>query len=629
MCGIAGFLDLSIGQPFAQKCLLTMLSLLRHRGPDDEGAYFGVENGFYMGMRRLSIIDLQGGHQPIWNEDNTVGIVFNGEIYNYVELAVELVKLGHCFRTKTDTEVIIHLYETYGEGMFRFLRGMFAFAIFDKRKQKLIIARDHFGQKPLYYFKGNGRFAFASEIKALFVLPFVPRDINDNAFLDYISWFSLPAPETHFKSIFKLAPGNFLIVDLNNPNESKQHAFWKYSINKPADLTKISDAAEALDEIMRDSIGIHLRSDVPLGVLLSSGLDSRFISAYIQEFTEGQLSTFSVGFEDGESELEGALETAKELKTKHHSLTISAKQFFDGIETVAWHLDEPVGDPAAFAVFKVCELARNYVKVLLSGEGSDELFAGYEGRYLGIMNTIRRSNRFRLLSWLIPRTKYAFPSSRLGRLSRRAHISEGEEIINLRIEGFYGDVRHPLGLTEEQLKRLYTRQNELASKLFRPQRDLLSEIIVIDTSWQLPESLLLKADKMSMAASIELRTPFLDIKVAEVASRIDSDLKLCSGGPGKLVVRECLRKLLNEKSSRPKKGFPVPLDNWFRRELRDSLEQTIFNEGSICLSRLDSNLLRESWDDFQDGKANLACVFYALFLYETWYRKILSVEAVK
>ncbi len=622
MCGIAGFVDKSLPGPEAKARLEAMLAAIIHRGPDGSGTYLSETTGLAMGMRRLSIIDLAGGRQPIWNEDKTVGVVFNGEIYNYVELTRELAAAGHRFETHTDTEVLVHLYETCGAAMLSRLRGMFAFALFDSRENRLFIARDHFGQKPLYYSAGNGRFAFGSELKCL-LLRGAP-EIAPDAFLDYISWFSLPPPRTHFKDIFKLLAGSYMTVALDRPDTPSIHRFWSYDLETPAELEEMDEAAALLDDALHDSVKLHLRADVPVGVLLSSGLDSRCIAAYAQEIQGGRLSTFSVGFADKESELEGAAETAREINSRHFALELDAADFSASIDRIVSHLDEPIGDAAAFAVLRVCELARDHVKVLLSGEGADELFGGYAGRYAGMMHTLERSDKIRRFGALLPKPGGG-PPSRKQRLLARAHASRGGEAISLRIEGFPGDVRVPRGLREDQLRRLAGRGELFAAALYRRQRDLLSELLRLDIEWQLPESLLQKADKMSMGASIELRTPFLDVEVARLAARIGSNLKLPKppkGGPGKRVLRKCLAKRVPEGMDRPKKGFPVPLAGWFTGPLRPRIEEEVFSPNAACMEHLDRGLLRQAWEDVLAGRWDGARVFYALLLYEVWRRKL-------
>jgi asparagine synthase (glutamine-hydrolysing) len=619
MCGIAGFID-PAARESAHCRLAGMLDLIRHRGPDGDGSLFSAP--LAMGMRRLSIIDLEGGKQPVWNEDGTVAVVFNGEIYNYVELRRQLA--GHCFRTQSDTEVLVHAYEEYGAAMVRRLRGMFAFAVFDTRQQTLLIARDHFGQKPLYWFQEGPRFGFASELKCLLSLPDCPRELDQDAFLDYVSWMSLPPPRTHFRRIRKLQAGHMMTVPLNDPAKLSLSEYWSHELSVAPAIGRIEDAAEALDTALLDSLKIHMRADVPVGVLLSGGLDSRTVALYAREYAAGQLHTFSVGFGNRDSELPEAEASSRLLGTTHHTINVEASDYASSLERVAWHLDEPVGDAAALAVLKVCELARAQVKVLLSGEGADELFAGYAGRYLGMLRTAERSRRLRWLRFVLP-LRSSCGCSRWTRLLHRIHQSEAAEVVRLRIEGLPGDVRNPVGFTEAQLSRLHRRTGELSAAHYREQRDALSSMLWLDTRWQLAESLLQKADKMSMAASIELRTPFLDTAVAACAGSMDSSMKLGPDGPGKLALRKCVERRLPGSAVLAKKGFPVPLREWFGGPLRERIEDEVLRPGSATAEQLDLNLLRSAWEEHLSGAWDGSGVFYALWLYELWRNASRSV----
>ena len=625
MCGIAGIVDRS--EPDPGGALGRMLARIVHRGPDGEGTHISKADGLAIGMRRLSIIDLEGGTQPIWNEDQTVAVVFNGEIYNYIELRAELEAKGHIFRTRSDTEVLVHLYEATATDMTKRLRGMFAFCILDTRKRTLLLARDHFGQKPLYWTKRGDRFAFASELKCLLSLPWVNRDLRPDAFLTYAAWLSQPPSLceglTHFEEIWKLVPGQRLLVPLNDPKGAALCSEWHYDLTREPDLTDADEAADALDAVLKDSVGVHLRADVPVGVLLSSGLDSRVVSAYAHELQDGKMQTFTVGFGAEDSEQAGAAATAKEIGSKHHELELSAKDLADNIERIAWHLDEPIGDPAAFAVLKVCELARGHVKVLLSGEGSDELFGGYESRYAGMLSTMERTQRLRRWGWLMPRGFFA-SQSRWQRMKWRANSQLRAEIAQLRMEGFPGDVTNPRGLTRTQLAELHGLMAIHGADVFQPQRDRLSELLCFDIRWQLAESLLQKADKMSMGASIELRTPILDTEVAKVAARIPSSLKLPPGGPGKFILRKVLARKLNEPMNRPKLGFPVPLAKWVAGPLHDRVRDELFAKDSAVCEQLDRSLLLSAWEDTVAGRWDGGHTFYSLWLYEVWRRTILK-----
>ena len=627
MCGIAGFIHPSSSPDEARARLGQMLDLLEHRGPDGSGKHV-APGGVAIGMRRLSIIDLEGGAQPIWNEDESVGVVFNGEIYNYLELRSALAARGHTFRTESDTEVLVHLYEDLGEMLLPRLRGMFAFAILDRRQRRLFLARDHFGQKPLYYFAGDRGFAFASELKSLLALPFVPRETDPEALLDYATWLSLPPPRTHFRHIRKLAAGCHLSVPLESGTASEPVRYWRFDLQEEPDIIDLDDGVDAIDAALEESVRMHFRADVPVGVLLSSGLDSRAVVAYARSLRPQGVSTFSVGYDQEGSELEGARQTADELGSDHHELKITGTGIGEALEQVAWQLDEPIGDPAAFAVWEVCKFAREHVKVLLSGEGADELFAGYDVKYRSQIHTLERSASIRrVLGWL-PHSQEAFPHTRFGRLRRRAGGSLEAEIVQLRTQGLPGDQRSPRGITAEQLSRVRRREAEIGGAMVRKQRDLLSTLLAFDVDWLLAESLLQKADKMSMAASIELRTPFIDVPLASIAARLDSALKL---GPetGKVVLRACLARKVGEPPNRPKRGFALPLSRWLRGELREQVEAEIFSPRSACLGVLDRAALRRAWDDFQARRWDGALVFYSLWLYEAWHRTVASAPTAR
>ncbi len=602
-----------------------MLDLIAHRGPDGAGTH--IAQGLGLGMRRLSIIDLDGGWQPIWNENQTVGVVFNGEIYNYIELRRDLVAAGHVFKTQTDTEVLVHLYEDCGSAMLARLRGMFAFAILDRRQGQVFLARDHFGQKPLYYFTGGGRFAFASELKSLLTLPFVPRETDPEALLDFATWVSLPPPRTHFRHIHKLPAGSHLTVDLATGTVTgPPQRYWHFGYEGEPDIHDLDSAVKVIDAAIEESIRVHFRADVPVGVLLSSGLDSRTVAAYARDLNPDGVSTFSVGYAEAGSELDGARESAREIGTDHHELTITGTGVGAVIDKLAWHLDEPIGDPAVFAVWQVCKFARQHVKVLLSGEGADEIFAGYDQKYRAQIATLQRSAQLQRWAGWLPGTSDPYPATRFGRMRRRANGSRAAEIVQLRAEGLPGNQLHPRGLTPEQLARVRRREREIGEAIVRPQRDLLGTLLAFDVDWLLGESLLQKADKMSMAASIELRTPFIDVPLAAAAARLHPSLKL-GAETGKLVLRACLQRRLNEPPNRPKKGFFMPLAAWLRGELRDQVEAELFAKDAAIFAGLDRDRVRRAWDDFQTGAWDDALIFYTLWLYEAWHRTVVRAPA--
>ena len=628
MCGIAGFIDRGIPPDLAQAQLGAMLSTLIHRGPDGDGRFQNGATGLSMGMRRLSIIDLEGGAQPVYSEDGAIAVVFNGEIYNFVELTAELQARGHVFKTHCDTEVLVHGYEEWGEGMLDRLRGMFAFALFDGRKRKLFLARDPFGQKPLYWTAdGAGRFAFASETKALLALPWVSRELSQDSFLDFVSWMSVPAPATHFKRIFAFPPGTCALVDLaaDMPTAGLEpHVYWRQE-TIGADLFQTEkQALDGLHEALDASIQMHLRADVPVGILLSGGLDSRLVTAYARMHHAGVLKSFTASFEGGglEDEATEAGRTASQFGIENHVVKIGPGHLLQDMVQVAHGLDQPVGDPAAFAVRRVCLEAKGHVKVLLGGEGADELFAGYDGRYAAIRSTLQRTEQVRPWLGLLPAWSNRWPQTRLEKLRYRASVPPEVEMIGMRTEGFPLDGGALRVLDADQLRRLLRRREELAGFLRSPQRDVVAQAQVLDMRWQLASSLLLKADEMSMAASIELRCPFLSRDLAAVAARLPEAMRLPEGGPGKWILRRLMAQLFPEAGDRPKKGFPVPLAAWLRGPLKEVVADAVFASSSKTCATLDRTALRGAWEALQQGRDAPSQAFYALWLYETWAAQV-------
>jgi asparagine synthase (glutamine-hydrolysing) len=619
MCGITGLLDRSLSPGEGEMRLERMLNSLIHRGPDSFGIHCQPEDGLYLGMRRLKIIDLAGGEQPIWNETRDVGVFFNGEIYNYRSLRSDLER-NHHFTTRSDTEVLVHLYEEKGVKMLDSLRGMFAFCILDKRTDTLFFARDHFGQKPFYYWAQNGRFAFASELKALLVLPQVDASPDPERFLDYASWLSLPPPDTHFPNILKLGPGEYIRINFKSGEIEEPIRYWQLSLDSSTPFKSLDEAGAALDQAFGESVHRHLIADVPVGILLSGGLDSKAVATYAKLDGSKSLQTFTAGFSDEESEGAAGGLASSDLQIDHSLVSLEPSDLLDNLDRIAWHMDEPVGDPAAFALYRLCETARGKVKVLLSGEGADELFAGYGYRYAGITRTLSHSNWFRQLKMLLPRPAAPFPRLPWQRFCKRAHMTCAEEQISLRVEGFPGNILDPQGLTDGQLRRLLERQKQIADSVGKSQMDILSEIQLLDQNWQLPASLLQKADKMSMAASIELRCPFLDVEIAQVASRIPPKLRLdMRTYQGKLALRRTLEMRLIPMDNSAKKGFFIPIERWLRHDLRGELESDLFAPASRICSLLDRDLVKVAWKRFLDGEP-LAMAFYALWLYERWAR---------
>lgn len=628
MCGVTGFVSQKIASGESESRLTEMLRRIIHRGPDAEGRLIKPEYGLYAGMRRLSVIDLASGNQPIWNEYQTIAVLFNGEIYNYRELRSELIKRNHQFRTESDTEVLVHLCEEYGCEMFQKLRGMFAISLFDFRQSRMILARNHFGQKPLYYHAPDGFCAWSSELKSLLVQPEISREQDPLAFEEFLVWLKVGPGRTHFRDILKLKPAHYLSCDLLTGGVFDPVRYWRYS-DCPQEPISESDAVARLDELLHDSMKMHLRMDVPMGLLLSGGLDSRTIAYYADQNLDHNIRTYTAGFHaEEESELEAAAHTAKEITSSGHTVVIvSEKLFRESLKRVAWHLHEPVGDPAAFAVMAVCKRASEDVTVLLGGEGADELFAGYEGSYQGGRHTLARTALYRKMMLGMVKPPERYPHSKMDRFLYAAGMTPGPRIASLLSNGFPGDIRSPRGLTTAQLDGIPQMCRRLADDLYISHPDVLMELTSFDVEWHLPDSLLQKSDKMSMSASVELRCPFLDVELAKFAASLPPHLKIAQNGTGKYVLRKTMERQFPNEMSRPKKGFPIPLNEWLKGSLRPMIEDLVLSDSAQNRHALDANLLRGVWDDFVAGRWQGTYIFYSLLLYEIWHSQIVQCEA--
>jgi asparagine synthase (glutamine-hydrolysing) len=557
-----------------------MMDLLRHRGPDGSGEYRSGPVG--LGHRRLSIIDLNTGNQPMSNEDGTVWVVYNGEIYNFSELRTDLQARGHKFKSATDTEVIVHSYEELGVECVARLRGMFAFALWDEHKQSLLLARDRVGIKPIYYTDTGRALVFASEIKALLADSSVSRRINVNAIDRFLTYGYLPGNETLFEGIYKLGPGHYLTV-CNGRTTVRQ--YWDLRFDPSPHWKNFNETIEALQELLRCSVKDHLISDVPIGVLLSGGVDSTGVLRYAVEETNNPIHTFTIGFDGAEfsDERPYARMAAQRYGTVHQDITMTAGDFRDFLPKYVWHMEEPVFEPPAIALYFVAHLAReSSVKVLLSGEGGDEAFGGYQNY-----------RNFLLLEGL----KSAFgPARGLLRFGLQVLGKAGWQRV-----GRYSSLVDP-PLQEYYLSRTetpYTAFNRLKHSLYtkdfadalvdrasdKPTRrlfeqingqSLLNRMLYIDTKTWLPDDLLVKADKMTMATSVELRVPLLDYQILEFAASLPPRFKV-RGWSMKRILKAALEESVpGDILKRKKTGFPVPYNKWLRsKDMRDFVFDTI------------------------------------------------------
>ena len=627
MCGICGLYEYEKHVPVDRYILGNMLSVIRHRGPDDSGIY--LDKDLAIGMRRLSIIDLTGGKQPIGNEDGTIVTVFNGEIYNYHELREQLQSRGHKVATASDTEVIVHLYEDFGEECVQYLRGMFGFAVWDHRRRKLFVARDRLGIKPLYYSYAGGRLIFASEIKAVLQHPSIPARLNATGLSHFLSLKYVPAPQTMFEGIYALPPGCSLTCDAHGVTTRR---YWDLSFAKQEN-GRLSEEiyAEQLEALLRESVQLHLVSDVPFGAFLSGGLDSSTIVALMSQFLNEPVKTYSVGFE-GDAEVEAISElpyarmVAKKYQTDHHEALIHARDLINLSEKVVWHLDQPIADDACLANFMVAELASRDVKMVLTGEGGDELFAGY-ARYAG--------ERLSTLFQHLPRAAKSvalclsghFPGLRRQKLALFALCQSGEvnRLANW-FPLFNSEAKHSL-LSEDFKHSINgnTPSAVFSEHLARTDAtDPLNRMLYVDTKLWLPDDLLARGDKTSMAASLEARVPLLDHKLVEFAASLPPQLKV-KGLTRKYLLRKVSQTLLPpEIISRKKKGFPMPMSLWFRKEarsfLRDALSPAALRRRGLFNPAFVEKLFQEHETCFADHGS----ILWGLLSVELWQRVFLD-----
>jgi asparagine synthase (glutamine-hydrolysing) len=631
MCGIGGKLNFDREEPADPVLLGRMMGRLVHRGPDGSGAY--VRGPIALGHRRLSIIDLETGAQPMANEDGSIQLVFNGEIYNFAALRQELVASGHRFRSFSDTEVIVHLYEELGADCVKRLQGMFAFALWDERRHRLLLARDRVGIKPLYYVVSERAIAFASEMKALLADPSVERRVDATAIDRFLTYRYVAGCETPIAGIRKLEPGHCLIVEADRV--VRDVVYWDLVFDEPMRTPGLDESAARLKALLERTVADHMISDVPVGVLLSGGVDSSAILHFATQASNRPLHTFTVGF--GEAgvidERPYARLAAQANESEHHETTLTANDFRDQLPAYVWHMEEPVCEPPAIALHAVARLARDTgVKVLLSGEGGDEAFAGYpEYRNLLALETLK--------SWFGPARPLVglgFEALRFAGWRRAAHYralvqpalgdyylsrtSSPDAPFNrlkpsLYRDGFLAAIEHPRA--DAPTRRCFARASDAG---------ILNRMLYVDTKTWLPDDLLVKADKMTMAASVELRVPFLDHHVLEFAAALPRTHKV-SGGQLKRVLRRALRDLVpREILNRKKAGFPVPYDRWLQHDLRDYVADTILARGSLSESWFSRAAVDRLLADNRNNGRYAKEVFCLLVL-ELWHRQFIAAPA--
>lgn len=623
MCGIAGIVDSRPGARVEEATIHRMCERIVYRGPDDEGLF--VKGGSGLGMRRLSIIDLAGGHQPVFNEDRTAWIVFNGEVYNFPDLRPELEAKGHIFRTHSDTEVIIHLYEEMGAECVQKLRGMFAFAIYDERERKLLLARDRMGKKPLHYALENGRLWFGSEIKSILEVAPDLAEVNVPALWQYMYLGYVPDPATAFQRIHKLPPGH--VLEFEN-GEIKVRQYWdvpQYGTYHPKSE---EECLEEMEHRLEEAVRIRLISDVPLGAMLSGGTDSSAVVALMARASAGPVKTFSIGFKQADfNEADYARLVAQKFGTEHHELILEPN-VVETVEVLTHSLEEPFGDSSMLPTYYVSQLARQHVTVALSGDGGDELFAGYERYRIHLHDRSHsmpawagkfyRSAIHPLLPYKTPGRNLAYSIS----LPWQERYLEG-----VTIQSF---IREMKLLTPEFRARAlangYDSLHVLRGYLEKaPARDALSRVLYLDTKTYLAGDILTKVDRMSMLTSLEARGPILDHQFVEWVSSLAPEWKM-RGGEQKYIFRRLAERLgvPREVLHRKKQGFALPLVHWMRNELKPLILDVLLDQRALQRGYFEEKGLRRLLDEHFQQRRDHSARIWRFLIFELWHRNFLE-----
>ena len=632
MCGICGIVNFNVTEPVDRHLIERMMAAQAHRGPDHSG-YF-VENNAGLGHLRLSIIDLSGGKQPIFNEDGSVVVVFNGEIYNFADLTSGLVSRGHKFATRSDTETIVHAYEEYGVECMKDFRGMFAFAIWDRRQKRLLLVRDRLGIKPVYYYASKDFFVFASEIKSLLEHPAVPREVDRESVDLYLTLRYVPGPRTMFKGIFKLQPGHWMTVDEHGV---KTQQYWDLEIRGqtgefPPVCPRISHVEE-FAHLLEESVRLRLISEVPLGVFLSGGLDSSSMLAMMSKITGGErIKTFSVGYETSgpagaeareSNELSYAREAAAHFGAEHHEYCVTAREFGNAIPTMVSHLDEPMADPSCIPLYFISKLARNYITVVLSGEGADESMAGY-GLYRRVLALEKLRNLAGPFAGIFPALAQLPLGDRPRAYLRRAGTSIEDHYRGV-VKGLSRETCLALA-GPERVEQSEARLDEIFAAYFARVRDAspLNRMLYADMKVWLPENLLLKGDKMTMATAVELRVPFLDHKLLEYVAGLPDSMKV-RGNQGKWILRKVMGNVLPPSIlHRTKKGFPNPAASWLRHDLRELVRDTLLARTSACGQFFDPQAIEQIVNLHERGKFSEYQEVWSLLVFECWHKQFIG-----
>lgn len=605
MCGICGFTGQIVDRG---STIRKMAEVITHRGPDSSGFY--EDDRIAMGFRRLSIIDVDAGHQPIYNEDKSLVLTFNGEIYNYKELREKLIDCGHSFYTNTDSEVLIHGFEEWGEGMLPMLRGMFGFAIYNKNDGSVFIARDFFGIKPMHYTLIDGELVYGSEIKSILEHPKFEKRFNYRALDTYLSFQYAVPPETFFEDLFCLLPGHFLIYK-DGDIHIERYFEAKF---KPDENLSEADAVNKIEEVFENSVNAHKIADVEVGCFLSSGVDSSYVSTYFAD-----QKTFTVGFDFGEkyNEISWAERLSEKIGVDHYTKVISSDEFWDAVPTVQYHMDQPLADPSCIALYFVSKLASEHVKVVLSGEGADELFGGYQV-YRNPMNHKLYQTVFPYpLRKLIRNIAKRMPDIKGRDYLIRATDPLEEDFIG---NAFLYDYKQKAELLKDP--SIATRPQDITKRFYTRARkyDDVTKMQYLDINLWLVGDILLKADRMSMANSLELRVPFLDKEVFKVASTIPSKLRVNRHNTKYALRKAAARHLPIETAEKEKLGFPVPTRVWLKDEKFYNIVKKEF-QSPTAQKFFNIDIIMDWLDDHYEGLADTSRKVWAIYVFLIWYKQ--------
>jgi asparagine synthase (glutamine-hydrolysing) len=636
MCGINGIAySTKSNKQVDEQILRKMRDIQHHRGPDDAGEF--IESQIGLGHRRLSIVDVSHGGQPMFNEDKSLVIVYNGEVYNHADYREELEAKGHVYQTHCDTETILHLFEEYGERCVEKLRGMFAFAIWNRTKKELFIARDRLGVKPLYYVHDEkGNLFFGSEIKTILEAAAVKPELNYNALPDQFANHGTSKDETLFVGVKRLLPGHTMFWADGKLSIKK---YWdisfepKHNSERRAVATRQSDSEyiEEWRDLFTQSVKLRLMADVPLGMFLSGGIDSSAIAAVMSTMVDEPIKTFSVGFAEREAnEFEFARIVAKKYKTDHHEITITPEQFFAELPKLIWHEDEPIGFDSSIPLYFVSKLAQEHVKVVLTGEGSDEIMAGY-GRYAKAVQLLNYGKKYESATPKFLRSAIKMGANAVGGKLTRTFLTRENDIENMFLDNFaiFGKAMQTNLFSAETKSRIgeqnpYRYQNDWLNQT--DAKDILDKLLYVDSKTYLHE-LLMKQDQMSMAASIESRVPFLDHKLVEFTAKMPVNMKL-RGTTTKFLLKEAMRGILpDEILYRPKMGFPVPLARWLRNEFKQYVDEYVLSERTLNRGIFDADFVRELVAKHNNGEDHANRLF-RLINFEIWYRVFIDGEMI-